>query len=120
MNNAIAQGDWRLMFLQHDLLKDVQPADLVRVAKAYFKPSNRTVGYYIPDMNPDRTVVPPRPDLAATLRDYKSAVTVVRGESFDPTIANIDEPRGARPAGQRHAGGRPLQEDRQQHRDGPD
>ena len=90
LNNAIAQGDWRLMFLQHDLLKDVQPADLVRVAKAYFKPSNRTVGYYIPDMNPDRTVVPPRPDLASTLRDYKSAVTVVRGETFDPTIANIE------------------------------
>jgi zinc protease len=51
------------MFLQHDRLKDVQPADVVRVAKLYFKPSNRTVGYYIPDMNPDRTVVPATPDL---------------------------------------------------------
>ncbi len=90
LNNAIAQGDWRLMFLQHDLLKDVQPADLVRVAKAYFKPSNRTVGYYIPDASPDRTVVPPRPDLASVLRDYKSSVSVVRGESFDPTIANVE------------------------------
>jgi zinc protease len=89
LNNAIAQGDWRLMFLQHDQLRDVQPADLVRVAKAYFKPSNRTVGYYIPDMEPDRTVVPPRPDLESTLRNYTSTVTVVRGESFDPTIANI-------------------------------
>jgi zinc protease len=90
LNTAIAQGDWRLMFLQHDLLNKVQPADVVRVAKAYFKPSNRTVGYFIPDMNPDRTVVPPRPDLASTLRDYRSAVTVVRGESFDPTIANVE------------------------------
>jgi zinc protease len=90
LNNAVAQGDWRLMFLQHDLLKDVQPADVVRVAKTYFKPSNRTVGYFIPDMNPDRTVVPARPDLASTLRDYKSTVTVVRGETFDPTIANIE------------------------------
>jgi zinc protease len=89
LNNAIAQGDWRLMFLQHDQLRDVQPPDLVRVAKAYFKPSNRTVGYYIPDMEPDRTVVPPRPDLESTLRNYTSTVTVVRGESFDPTIANI-------------------------------
>jgi zinc protease len=89
LNNAIAQGDWRLMFLQHDQLAEVQPSDLVRVAKAYFKPSNRTVGYYFPDMDPDRTVVPPRPDLDVTLRNYKSAVTVVRGESFDPTIANI-------------------------------
>jgi zinc protease len=90
LNNAIAQGDWRLMFLQHDLLERVQPPDLVRVAKEYLKPSNRTVGYYVPDMNPDRTVVPPRPDLERTLRNYKSAVVVARGESFEPTIANID------------------------------
>jgi predicted Zn-dependent peptidase len=32
LNNAIAQGDWRLMFLQHDRLQAVTPADLVRVA----------------------------------------------------------------------------------------
>src|ERR1035441_434224 len=90
LNNAIAQGDWRLMFLQHDRLKDVQPADLVRVAKLYFKPSNRTVGYYIPDMEPDRTVVPATPDLNEVMRSYKSTVSVVHGESFDPTIANIE------------------------------
>jgi zinc protease len=34
LNSAIAQGDWRLMFLQHDRLSDVSSADLVRVAKA--------------------------------------------------------------------------------------
>jgi len=63
------------MFLQHDRLADVQPADLVRVAKAYFKPSNRTVGYYIPDMAPDRTVVPATPDLDANLRSYTTKVS---------------------------------------------
>jgi zinc protease len=90
LNTAISQGDWRLMFLQHDRLKDVQPADLVRVAKAYFKASNRTVGYYIPDAAPDRTVVPETPDLEALLKDYKSSVVISRGESFDPTPANIE------------------------------
>ena len=90
LNNAIAQGDWRLMFLQHDRLKDVQPADLVRVAKVYFKASNRTVGYYIPDAAPDRTVVPATPDLEALLKDYKSTVVISRGETFDPTPANIE------------------------------
>src|SRR6185295_13140342 len=75
LNSAIAQGDWRLLFLQHDRLKDVQPSDLVRVAKAYFKPSNRTVGYYIPDMAPDRTAVPNAPDLNATLKTYNSTVS---------------------------------------------
>src|ERR1019366_7608342 len=90
LNTAISQGDWRLMFLQHDRLKDVQPADLVRVAKAYFKASNRTVGYYIPDLAPDRTVVPETPDLETLLKDYKRSVVISRGESFDPTPANIE------------------------------
>ena len=90
LNNAIAQGDWRLMFLQHDRLSDVSAADVVRVAKAYLKPSNRTVGYYIPDMNPDRTIVPETTDLAKTLDNYKSTVNITRAETFDPTIANIN------------------------------
>jgi zinc protease len=90
LNEAIAQGDWRLMFLQHDRLKDISPADLVRVAKLYLKPSNRTVGYYIPDAAPDRTVVPATPDLGALLKDYKSTVTISHGEAFDPTPANIE------------------------------
>ncbi len=90
LNSSIAQGDWRLMFLQHDRLQDIVPGDVVRAAQTYFKPSNRTVGYYIPDLAPNRTVVPAAPDLAETFRNYTSKVSVVRGESFDPTIANIE------------------------------
>ncbi|HLQ78280.1 MAG TPA: insulinase family protein, partial [Terriglobia bacterium] len=90
LNSSIAQGDWRLMFLQHDRLSDVSSADVVRVAKTYLKPANRTVGYYIPDMAPDRTVVPVAPDLAKTLDNYKSSVAVARGETFDPSLQNID------------------------------
>ena len=90
LNSAIAQGDWRLMFLQHDRLQDIVPTDVVRAAQTYFKPSNRTVGYYIPDLAPDRTVIASTPDLAETFKNYTSKVSVVRGESFDPTIANID------------------------------
>jgi zinc protease len=90
LNTAIAQGDWRLMFLQHDRLAKVTADDVVRVAREYFKASNRTVGYYIPDANPDRTMIPAAPDLEATLRDYKSTVTISRGENFDPTPAHIE------------------------------
>ena len=90
LNEAIAEGDWRLMFLQHDWIEKVTPEDVVRVARTYFKPSNLTVGYYIPDAAPDRTVVPAEPDLEATLRNYKSTVTVAHGEVFDPTPANIE------------------------------
>ena len=76
LSEFIAQGDWRLMFLEHDRLKDVSPADLVRVAKLYFKPSNETVGYYIPTTStPDRTVVPEY-TLSSSLANYKSTMVV--------------------------------------------
>jgi zinc protease len=91
LNTAIAQGDWRLMFWQHDRLDAVTPSEVVRVARAYFKPSNRTVGYYVPDAAPDRTVITPAPDLKKTLENYTSTVKVARAESFDPTIPNIEQ-----------------------------
>ncbi len=91
LSEPVADGDWRLMFLEHDRLKDVSPSDLVRVAKLYLKDSNRTVGYYIPTTDtPERTVVPEAPDLNATLSNYKSTATISHGESFDPTPANIE------------------------------
>ncbi len=90
LSAPIAQGDWRLMFLQHSRLKDVSAADVVRVAKLYLKTSNRTVGYFIPDPEPDRTVVPETPDLDKLLDNFKSDVTISRGEAFDPAPANIE------------------------------
>ncbi len=59
LTSMIASGDWRLFFKNYDELKKVTPDDVVRVAKLYFKASNRTVGEFIPDATPDRTVVPP-------------------------------------------------------------
>jgi len=87
---AVSQGDWRLMFADHDRLQKVTAEDVARVAKAYLKPSNRTVGYYIPDAAPDRTVVPASPSLKVELKDYKSAFTIAHGEAFDPTPANVE------------------------------
>lgn len=91
LTTPISQGDWRLLFLEHDRIQKVTPEDLVRVARTYFKASNRTVGYYIPDPNPDRTVVPATPDLEALLVNYKSSVVVQHGEAFDPTPENIEK-----------------------------
>ncbi len=91
LNTAVANGDWRLMFLQHDRLADISAADVVRVAKAYLKESNMTVGYYVPDPAPDRTVVPPTPDLEALLKNHVSTVTITHAEVFDPTPSNIEK-----------------------------
>ncbi|MEO8594725.1 MAG: pitrilysin family protein [Candidatus Solibacter sp.] len=91
MTTPVSQGDWRLMFLQHDRIQQVSPEDLVRVAKAYLKDSNLTVGVFIPDGAPDRAAVPDTPELAAMFRNYKSSIEVSRAEEFDPTPANIEK-----------------------------
>lgn len=91
LSDMISSGDWRLFFLNYDQIKSVTPEDVVRVAKLYFKESNRTVGEFIPTAEPDRTQVPASPDLEAVFKDYKSGMTVSQGEAFDPAPANIEK-----------------------------
>ena len=43
-----AAGDWRLLFVHRDRIEKVTPADVQRVAAAYLKPSNATVGLFYP------------------------------------------------------------------------
>ncbi len=85
-----SMGDWRLLFLMRDRIKAVTEQDVERVAKAYLKESNRTVGVFIPTKAPDRAEIPATPDLAAMLKDYKGGEAVAAGEDFDPSPANIE------------------------------
>lgn len=85
-----ASGDWRLLFLDRDRIKAVTEQDVARVAKAYLKDSNRTLGVFIPTKTPDRAEIPEASDLAGTLKDYKGGAAVAEGESFTPTPANIE------------------------------
>jgi len=57
------------------------PADVKRVAEAYLKSSNRTIGELIPDAN---RIVPrfrPRTDVAAAVNDYKGEAVMAPGKS---------------------------------------
>ena len=56
-----ASGDWRLLFLSRDRVKAVTDQDVARVAKAYLKTSNRTLGEFIPAKTPDRAERPATP-----------------------------------------------------------
>ena len=85
-----ASGDWRLLYLDRDRIRNVTPEDVARVAKTYLKDSNRTVGVFIPTKAPDRTEVPAAPEPAAVLKDYKGGAAVSEGEVFSPTPANIE------------------------------
>ena len=90
LSGAIATGDWRLFFLERDRWRALKAADVDRVAIAYFKPSNRTIGEFIPDAKPDRAPAPPTVDIAAMVDGYKGDPAVAAGEAFDPTPANLE------------------------------
>ncbi len=85
-----ATGDWRLLFLARDRIAEVSLDDLQRVAREYLKPSNRTVGLFVPDSEPDRATIPEAPDLQALLADYEGGESRSEGESFDATPENIE------------------------------
>lgn len=90
LSEWIGMGDWRLYFLHRDRIRKVSAADVQRVAQQYFKPSNRTLGLFIPTDKPDRAEIPANPDVASLLKDYKGDAAKAEGEAFDPSPANID------------------------------
>ncbi len=85
-----SMGDWRLMFLNRDRVKQVTPEDVVRVAKTYFVESNRTVGEFIPTAKPERAEIAAAPDLEKLFKDYKGGQAMSQGESFDPTPTAVE------------------------------
>ncbi|MEK6300004.1 MAG: pitrilysin family protein [Acidobacteriota bacterium] len=90
LSEWMAQGDWRLFFLYRDRLKKVTPGDVQRVAAAYLKSTNRTIGQFIPTEKVDRSEIPATPDVAAVVKDYKGSAVVAEGEAFDPSPSNIE------------------------------
>ncbi len=94
LSESIGHGDWRLLFVQREAVKKVRVADVLRVAGAYLKPDNRTVGVFIPTDKPNRSVI------AATTNSVKTAGGIAdatafaaprkQGERFDPTPAALE------------------------------
>ncbi|MFN8337613.1 MAG: pitrilysin family protein [Saprospiraceae bacterium] len=91
ISEYIAQGDWRLFFKYRDAIETVTLEDVVTAANTYFKPSNRTIGIFIPEEKPDRTEIPAAPELVALLDGYKGKALIAQGEEFDPSFENIQK-----------------------------
>ena len=85
-----ASGDWRLFFITRDRIEAVKPADVQRVAAAYLKPDNRTVGVFLPTAAPDRAEIPEAPDVDRLVAGYRGRAVVAAGETFEATPANLD------------------------------
>jgi zinc protease len=91
LTEFIGAGDWRLWFLNRDRMEKLTVDDLKAAAKKYYKPSNRTVGLFIPEEKPDRVAVNETPDINKLLAGYKGKAVTAQKENFENSIANIQK-----------------------------
>jgi zinc protease len=84
-----ALGDWRLVFAYRDRVKAVTVDDVNRVAKQYFKQSNRTSGQFVPTEKPDRAPQPEPADVNAIASKIDGGSSFPVGESFDAKLDNL-------------------------------
>jgi zinc protease len=90
ISESIAQGDWRLMFINRDRWRALKPEDVTRAALDYLRRSNMTVGEFVPVAHPERAPLPPPVDIAALVAGYKGDAAVSAGEAFDTSIRNLE------------------------------
>ncbi len=90
LSQWLAVGDWRLFFLHRDRIEQATAADVNRVARAYLKPANRTLGRLIPTPIADRTEIPSAPDVQTLVHPYQGRQVVASGKVFDPSPGNVD------------------------------
>lgn len=89
LTEIIGAGDWRLFFKYRDRVEALTLQEVKDAAKKYFKPSNRTLGVFIPDAKPDRTVVAETPDIDALLKGYTGKATGEQKAAFEASVDNI-------------------------------
>ncbi len=90
LSEYIAQGDWRLFFVDRDAIPRVDAAAVATALGHYLLRDNRTVAEFIPEDHPRRAEVPAPLSAAEMLRDFVPRPVAAAGESFDPGQDNID------------------------------
>src|SRR5688572_1072668 len=91
LSEYIALGDWRLFFLARDDLALMTPEKVQKTSKTYYRRDNRTVGFFLPEDNPQRVEIPSAPTIAEVMKNFKPKVEVTQAEAFDPTQDNINK-----------------------------
>ena len=88
LGESVSIGDWRLAFESRERT-DKLTLNGIKKATQWFKPSNRTLGIYLPSAKPVRTPEPNDIDVAKMLKDYKGRTQIEDGEAFDTSYDNL-------------------------------
>jgi zinc protease len=92
LSEFAALGDWRTLFAYRQRVEKVTTADVVRVARTYFKASNRTTGTFIPTAAPDRAPLTVTPDVAVYVKGIEGGDSKqARGEAFAATLEALEQ-----------------------------
>jgi zinc protease len=91
LSETIAGGDWRLLFLLRDRVDALTLDEVNAAAREWIKPSNRTLGRFLPTDAPDRTPLAQRVDAEQALKDFHPKAAVAAGENFDSSPLNLDK-----------------------------
>jgi len=90
LSETVAQGDWRLLFLDRDRVKALTRDAVQRVAQQWLVRSNRTLATYVPTDKPLRAPAPEEADVAAQMKTFKPQPTAAAVAAFDSSPAHID------------------------------
>ena len=84
LSEAIALGDWRLLFQGRDRTAMITSAEVAQAAAKYFKRDNRTTGLFLPEDAPQRADIPTAPTPDVVLANYVGKTDSGAGEAFSP------------------------------------
>jgi zinc protease len=84
------RGDWRLFFRLRDRVQALDATAVDAFARRYIKPSNRTLGLFVPTAKPDRAPLTTAPDAAPLVQAYSGGTTETAGEAIEPTLTALD------------------------------
>ena len=90
LSEFAALGDWRSLFAYRDHVEKTTVGDVARVAKTYFKSSNRTTGRFLPTKDAERSPLTETPDIAAVVKGIEDRPVRDPGEAFEATLENIE------------------------------
>jgi zinc protease len=90
LSEFAALGDWHTLFAHRDRVQKVTTADVARVAKAFFKQSNRTLGRFVPTQGAERAPLVIASDVAAYVKGTEGGEVKEQGEAFAATLDNIE------------------------------